>query len=468
MNKIYKAAALCLAAALIFVLLPGCAAAKTKNTEDESEINSKIVAATEHFEVSHSMMEYFFNSYYRSFANDYEEKLEQMNLDTGKSLKDQKYSDEYSWFDYLLAQALRQVQQLLYLSEAALESDLNLAEEDCKKIDETLADYNKAASQSGISTVLYLKKMFGDSVNEVTIRKCLKLQMLAAQYSTKLEENQSYTDAQMEAYFTENSMAYTMIGLIRAVVPNDKAQFFANAEDEDAFVALLREWLLEKEPDITNETLAEKIENAYVRRAGYAERADFSQWAFDPARRPYETYVSKDKTEAGDTVVYMLLPAANEAIGQVTYRDVSPLKNLKYILFEPEENETAESCEQRAQGVFDKWKKESKSNFGEAFDALVQEYGGGTSLDLERGKLTADLETWIFDADRKEGDAAVITAAEGTYVLYMLADGEPQWKSHVREDMTQEALNAALKELAEQYEARYSESALYDIAQVYF
>ena len=81
--------------------------------------------------------------------------------------------------------------------------------------------------------------------------------------------------------------------------------------------------------------------------------------------------------------------------------------------------------------------------------------------------MIGKLEEWIFDVSRKEGDTSMITADEGTYVLYMLADGEPQWKSHVREDMLQEALDAALEKLAEQYDARYSESALYDISQIY-
>ncbi len=466
MNKFCKGIVICLAGALILPLFLGCSAQKSNNADDVPELNSKVVVTTEHFPVSHSMMEYFFNSYYRNFANDYAARLSQMNLDTGKSLKDQKYSDEYSWFDYLLAQSLRQVQQLLYLNEAALESDLELTEDDKQKIDDTLARYDATASENGTSTAFYLKNLFGDSVNETTVRKCLELQMLAAGYNAKLEEEQSFTDAQLQTYFEENSKKYTMIGLLRAVVPSKDAQSFADAEDEYAFVRLLENLWLEQEPDLTEEKLAEKLEKAYVRRAGFVEKADFSQWAFDPARKPYETYITGDKAENEETTVYMLLPAADDSIGQVVYRDSTPLKNLKYILFQPEKNEAAEDCTQRVKKNFDKWQKEGRLDSEDAFDALVQEYDGDTSRALERGQLTGKLEEWIFDATRKEGDASVITTDEGTYVLYMLADGEVQWKSHVREDMLQEALDAALEKLAEQYEAKYSESALYDIAQV--
>lgn len=466
MNKICMGG-VCLLLAAVLTVLAGCGSAKSKEADDVPELNSQVVIATEHFTVSHSMMEYFFNSYYRNFANDYAEKLEQMKLDTGNSLKEQKYSDEYSWFDYLLAQTLRQVQQLLCLNEAALESDLELSEEDRQKIDETLARYDAAASANETSTVYYLKNLFGESVNETTIRKCLALQMLAAQYNTKLEKEQDFTDTQLEAYFEENSKDYTMIGLIRAVVPREQIESFANAENEEAFTELLRAWILEQEPDITSDALTQKMEKAYVRRAGYAEDAAFSKWAFDPERNPYDTYISEDKTEEDETVVYMLLPAANDSVGSVVYRDNTLLKNLKYILFEPEENETADACARRAQEIFDSWKKEGRLDSEKDFDALIKEHGGDTSLGLEQGQLTEALEQWIFAGDRKAGDVTAISVSEGTYVLYMLADGEPQWKSHVREDMQQEALDAALKELAERYEVKYSESALNDIAQVY-
>lgn len=467
MNKFCRRITTCLVSVLVLPLLVGCSAQKSNNADDVPEINSKVVVTTEHFTVSHSMMEYFFNSYYRNFANDYTARLSQMNLDTGKSLKNQKYSDEYSWFDYLLAQTLRQVQQLLYLNEAALESDLKLSEDDRQKIDDTLTHYDATASENETSTAYYLKNLFGDSVNETTVRKCLELQMLAAAYNAKLEEEQAFTDAQLQAYFEENSEKYTMIGLIRAVVPGEEAQSFADAENEGAFVRLLEKLWLKQDPDLTEEELAEKLEDAYVRRAGFAEKAEFSQWAFDPARRPYETYIAEGKTENDEATVYMLLPAADDSIGQVVYRDSTPLKNLKYILFQPKNNETAESCVQRAQAKFDKWRKEGRLDSEATFDALMQEYDGDTSLALERGQLIDKLEEWIFDASRKEGDVSIISVEEGAYVLYMLADGEIQWKSHVREDMMQETLDAALEKLAERYDARYSESALYDISQIY-
>ena len=51
--------------------------------------------------------------------------------------------------------------------------------------------------------------------------------------------------------------------------------------------------------------------------------------------------------------------------------------------------------------------------------------------------------------------------------MYMLADGDLQWKVRVREDMLQEVLDETLQTAADTYDARYSEEAMYDIAQVY-
>ena len=239
--KICKFTVLLLAAVLSVSLLIGCSSEQEET--EEPEINGNVVVMTDHFIVSQSMMEYFFNSYYRTFVNNYGDQLE---LDTGKSLKEQEYSEDHSWFDYFIAQTLRQVQQLLYLNEEALEEGLELSEEYQQELEETIARYDTAAANSGTSTVFYIKNLFGESVNQTTIRKCLQMQMLAAQYTDRLEEEQAYTDADLEAYFAEHRTEYTMLDLIYAVVPEERAQIFADAENEDVFVSLLKELLLER------------------------------------------------------------------------------------------------------------------------------------------------------------------------------------------------------------------------------
>ncbi len=461
--KIRKITAILLGALVIASFLAGCADSKKESPEEDPEMNSTVAVTTENFIVSQSMMEYFFNSYYRTFVTNYADRLEQLNLDTGKSLTEQNYSDTHSWFDYLIAQTLKQVQQLLYLNEAALAEGMKLSRENQQKIEDTLSRYDAAAVQNNTSTAYYLHSLFGESVNETTIKKCLRLQMLAAQYTEKLEEEQTYTLDDLESYFAENSTDYSMVGLIYAVVPTEQAQCFADAENENAFIELLRTQLLKETPDLSGENLNAKIEEAYKRRVQYVEEAAFSQWAFDTDRAAYDTYT--EEADDGKTAVYMLLPAVGEPMGQVVYRDNTPVKNLEFILFSAEEEQGADAAKDKAQAVLNQWKEES-GDPQDAFDDLMQEYGGDTSLNLERGRLAADLENWIFDEARQIGDTTVISVSEGAYILHMLADGDPQWQTRVRTDMQQEALETKLKELADIYEARYSESALYDIAQI--
>ncbi|MCI8611655.1 MAG: hypothetical protein HFE66_07035 [Clostridiales bacterium] len=459
-----KITAVLLGVVLAASLLAGCSATDKPPKKEETEINNTIAVATENYTVSQSMMEYFFNSYYRTFVGNYADRLEQMHLDTAKPLSEQKYSDTHSWFDYLIAQTLKQVQQLLYLGEAALADGMELSEENTQKIEDTLARYDAAAVQNNTSTAYYLHSLFGESVNEMTIKKCLHLQMLAAQYTEKLEKEQTYTIEDLEDYFTRNSKNYSMVGLIYAAVPARQAEYFANAENEDAFVQLLRAHLLEETPALSAEDLEEKIEAAYKRRVGYMEDTAFSQWAFDTERKAFETYT--EETDDGKTVVYMLLPATGEPLGETLYRDITPVKNLEFILFEPEKGEGIDTAKNKAQAVLDQWKKESEVNAQNAFETLMQEYGGDTSLNLERGRVAAELENWIFDEARQAGDTTVIAVTEGAYILHMLADGEPQWQIRVRADLQQEALDVKLEELSECYETRYSEAALYDISQI--
>lgn len=462
--SIRKIIAVLLGVALVTSLLAGCSDADKKTPEEETEINSTVAVTTENYTVSQSMMEYFFNSYYRTFVSNYAGRLEQMHLDTAKPLSEQKYSDTHTWFDYLIAQTLKQVQQLLYLGEAALAEGMELSEENAQKIDDTLARYNTAAVQNNTSTAYYLHSLFGESVNETTIKKCLRLQMLAAQYTEKLEKEQAYTAEDLEDYFTKNSKNYSMVGLVYATVPAQQAEHFANAENEEGFVNLLCAQLLEETPELSAEDLEEKIAAAYKRRVAYVEDTAFSQWAFDTERKAFETYT--EETDDGKTAVYMLLPAADEQLGETLYRDATPVKNLEFILFKPEKGEGIDTAKNKAQAVLDQWKKENEVNAHDAFESLMQEYGGDISLNLERGRVAAELENWIFDEERQTGDATVIAATEGAYILHMLEDGEPQWQMRVRANLQQEALDAKLEALSKLYEARYSEKALYDISQV--
>lgn len=462
--KIRKITAILIGVMLTVSLLVGCTDAKKDSPVEEAEVNSTVAVTTENYIVTQSMMEYFFNSYYRTFVTNYADQLDQLNLDTGKSLTEQKYSDTHSWFDYLIAQTLKQVQQLLYLNEAALAEGMALSQENQQKIEDTLSRYDAAAVQNNTSTAYYLHTLFGESVNETTIRKCLRLQMLAAQYTEKLEEEQTYTIEDLEAHFAENSTNYSMVGLVYAIVPTEQAQIFADAEDEDAFVELLHAQLLEEAPDLSEQDLKDKIEDAYKRRVQYVEDTAIFQWAFDISRTAYDTYTEEE--EDGKTAVYMLLPAVGEPMGQVVYRDNTPVKNLEFILFASEEEESADAAKAKAWTVLEQWKEENQSDSRETFETLMQEYGGDTSLDLERGRLETDLENWIFDEGRQAGDTTAISVSEGTYILHMLADGDPQWQTRVRSDMQQEALEEKLEDLAETYEAKYSQAALYDISQI--
>ena len=221
---------------------------------------------------------------------------------------------------------------------------------------------------------------------------------------------------------------------------------------------------MEETPELSAEDLEEKIAAAYKRRVAYVEDTAFSQWAFDTERKAFETYT--EETDDGKTAVYMLLPAVGEPLGETLYRDATPVKNLEFILFEPEKGEETDAVKNKAQAVLDQWKKENEANAQDAFKTLMQEYGGDTSLNLERGRVAAELEAWIFDEARQTGDTTVIAVAEGAYILHMLADGEPQWQTRVRAGIWQEALDAKLEGLSTRYEARYSEKALYDISQI--
>ena len=462
--KAFRSLALLLALCLLLPAFAGCQSSAPKE-ETGTDAWPDPAVWTENYTVTASMIEYFFNSYYRAFVGDNSTRLSGLKLDVNRALEEQAYNEEYSWFDFFSIQTLQQVRQLLYVNEEARAAGLSLTEEDLGEIEDTLLRYDAVAAQGGMPTAYYLKTIFGQSVNETTVRKCLQLQLLASRYTEYLEQEKNITDADLEAFFSLHSKEYVFLDLIRATVADDAAAALVDAADDAAFAASLREALAAKNPDADPAEIDAQVNAAYVHRAAYVEGAEFSEWAFDPARIAYETYTAPAEAE-GQTIVYMLLPAdpAMEAVGEVIYRDNTPVKNLKYIFFDAGTYGGTDAAHTLAAEAQEQWAEDTADEA--AFDRLMEQYGGSFVEKMERGRVPADLEAWIFDGARKAGDSTLIDAKEGSYLLYMLADGDLQWKVRTRGDLLQEDLDALLEECAEKYDAKFDPAPLYDITVV--
>ena len=88
----------------------------------------------------------------------------------------------------------------------------------------------------------------------------------------------------------------------------------------------------------------------------------------------------------------------------------------------------------------------------EAFAALAEEksadtgsvgsntLGGGLYEGIEKGKMVAPFENWIYDTARQTGDVEIIMTNYGFHIMYFVKQHEePAWKASTRASLAEKA-----------------------------
>ena len=85
---------------------------------------------------------------------------------------------------------------------------------------------------------------------------------------------------------------------------------------------------------------------------------------------------------------------------------------------------------------------------------------------MDRGDISGALADWLFSDSAVEGAHSVIDVDEvGTYILYVLADGEASWLSDVRAAIINKRAEDIVSSLSEKYPADMKD-AIYDVKEV--
>lgn len=417
-----------------------------ENTEVVAEINPTPVIKSENFEVTVSMMTYYFNAYYRSFVKQNEANLKAFGLDTTAELKNQKYDEDYTWFDYFCFAIAESVPQQVALAEAAKAEGYELTEDDKTYIDGEFAKLNKAAEEAGKPLQYIITLNYGDAVNELTIRKCLELTRFSKSYSDKMLSEYDFMDEEIDSYFEKNANTFLSFNYVRYQINKcdaDKvtADFSACVTEED-FVNMIKKYAAESVYDADEEYFEELMDDCYVHGAAYNDSSDFAKWAFDKVRVAYDIYIKKINDDT--VLVAMALPGEGEAYNgsTVLWKDTTPLHNINSIVFSAEEYGNEKDAKKKAEEILARYQA------GEKFADLMAECEGGSSSNLVRGNIPKEIEEWVFDESRTVGEVGLVTVKNSsTYLIEMKADGIPAWKSFVLDAMRNESFNSDVEEM---------------------
>lgn len=152
------------------------------------------------------------------------------------------------------------------------------------------------------------------------------------------------------------------------------------------------------------------------------------------------------------------------------------LVNLRHILLIPDGATIAEDgtvtapddawsdCQTAAEKLLKKWKgTKTEAYFSELAFANSADTGssvnGGLYSNLAKGQLTADLDAWCFDAERKVGDTAILRTAAGYHIVYFCQPTEI-WYEQAEDDLIADMLAKEIETIAKKYPLEVDYSAI--------
>lgn len=440
-------------------------------------LRSKTAAKSENYEITGTMMAYLYSSNYQNYAS----YISYLGVDTSKSLKSQpcSYTTEANgtWFDYFVAMTKDYATQLLALCEAAKKNGVELDDSDRADIDASIAALEEAAKNYGYSSNQYLAALTGSGVNVKDVRKCMELTSLASKYSTIYQDSLTYTNDELESYYSENTddfegvdyYVYTInstdfmekdpdgnpVGDTSAASASayEAAQKIAAAANTDEYLSLLREYMADslgmEETDIDT-----AVENAFKRHSVASSISSVSEWAF--SANAGDVHLAGNEGDSSFAVYCLTKPS---------YRDETETRNVRHILFSKDDYED----DAKAQEIYNELKDAGFSE--EKFNELAAEYSadegskanGGLYENVTMGSTTNEFNAWLFDSSRVPGDSGIVeSSAYGWHVMYYVGEGDSTtWQENAKSALKESDYNSMVEENSSS--VTFNNSVIYEI-----
>ena len=418
-----------------------------------------------------------------------------MSLDTSLPLTQQVMTDndylflgieqeegvEQTWHEFFIERAKTSLIQLASLLQGAKEEDFGFTDEMQADIDDTMAMLDSYATQYGMTTLSYIKAVFGDTMTMKVMDKLIRENTLAAFYEQSKIDALTYTDDEIEAYYAENKDSFDVAsgeyiyfkGTASSTVDADGNTVSATEEEQNAAKEAAKEAAEDAlERYNAGETDVEALASLYSIASYYSEDQVtmygdvISTWLFDAERKEGDAAV----LESGSN--YYLVRFNSR--GRLEYNTV----DARHILVQLDTSGLDSSAEDyqtkldalkteaeaEAERILAEWKAGAATaeSFGELANTESDDGGsnttGGLYTQIYKGQMVSAFEDWCFDESRKEGDTGIVfvesTNYSGYHIMYFQGINEPYWKLVVRSAMSDADYSAWAESMMEGLEAK--------------
>ncbi len=405
------------------------------------------------------------------------------NLGDGEQWYNEAENKTYA--DYFRETALTRLKETAALCAAAKADGYTLSVDGEETIKEQLSDIDKLCVQYGMNRASYFNQVFGNGVNESVFTRNLRNDLLAQEYDAYHQENISYDEDALKAYYDEHPDTLDSY---------DYRSFFINGtalDPVDADGNPLKDadgntvTATEAEKEAAMNEAKEKAEAAVKEiEAGEDREKAFIAAAPNYVSENYKvTYTENENYSLSQGVVGDLLTRNSSVIaswlmnaerkaGDVTYIESSgngyyvvlfldrylvndPTVNIRHILIQPEIAQDAENnsagaqkptdeamaaAKAEAEKLMEEWKNGEAT--AESFGKLAEEHSadggsntnGGKYTYVYKGQMVPNFDAWCFDPARQPGDVGLVENSGddaryyGWHVIYFEESEEPYWK----------------------------------------
>ena len=410
-------------------------------------------------------MNYEYQKAYMSIASTYSQ---YGLIDTSTSLKEQTCmfdADGGTWDDYLKDYAETNMTQFTALYDAAVDAGYALTDEESEEIDSSIESYRTYGKSLGYPNLnKFLSAYFGTGNSEKTVRSNMAQELIVSRYQQDLYDSYTYTDDELDAYYTENADSYDRVNVLYTLISAT-----ANEDegiDEDAAMEAAENTAEEilANAGSTEEEFSEAVLSATESEANstsYTVSTFLSRYEGDVTKEDIaDGYVFTHSTDSGVYVVYI------QSTDDNNYNTV----NVRHILIQAvDSDEDGEYSDEEKQTAYDAVKAiEDEWLAGDAtedsFAALANEKSedtgsntnGGLYENIYKGEMVDEFNDFCF-GDREVGDYAIVYGESSSYcgyhLVYFSGEGQLYTRILAENTMRQNSYSDAVSALAENYTA---------------
>jgi len=220
-----------------------------------------------------------------------------------------------TWGDFIKESAQKQLQDVYILTNYAAAAGVTTTAADQTTIDSFYASVQTNADSFSMSADEYLTTLYGASVNKASLDPIIARYLLASDYMSSLQGVYTFTDAEMQTFYTANKDTYKDIDVptvrhILFLAPVGASGYTDATPDELAKAKALAEATLAKiktYDDMVTIGDAAFADGSALESAEYSVAVgsmvtSFEDWCYDAARKPGDTGIVQ--SEYGYHVMY--------------------------------------------------------------------------------------------------------------------------------------------------------------------